>query len=48
MVGWFGRGRVLIGDMWHAWMFQREDEIDGNLYGVDESGSPGLRPRTIF
>ncbi len=34
VVGWVGGGRVLIGDVWHAGMFQREDEIDGRGDGV--------------
>jgi len=29
VVGWVGTRRILIGDMWHAWMFQRKDKIDG-------------------
>ena len=37
MVGWVGGGRVLVGDVWHAGMFQREDEINGCFYGVDLS-----------
>ena len=34
VVGWVGGGRVLIGDVGHAGVFQREDEIDGRGDGV--------------
>lgn len=43
MVGRVGRRWVLIGDMRHTWVFQREDEIDGRLDCVDEGGSLGVR-----
>ena len=42
MVGRDGRRRVLIGNMWHTWVFQREDEIDGRLDCVDEGVSLGV------
>ena len=37
-----GRRRVLIGEVGHAWVFQREDEIDGYRHGLGWVDGLGL------
>lgn len=41
VVGWVGGGRVLVREVRHAWVFEREDEVDGRSDGVDEGGEFG-------